>query len=268
MSDDADGAWMATGIASQLASFCIAEPAIARAGGIALVDASSLVIGAAADTALAADRRVVQAMPQGPEPTLTALRLSPLTGCTSIMAQALARSGWNPTDQAQAGNPVGLQRYVLALVQSGMFALPPQTSRNELNLLRYSNPELMARAIASLLPDVNTTDRNRVARAILQTAHGVFDDGGNHASARATLFVQHALAVDAQRIQVHLHWCQAVMVFDRKTNKGTVTEERQSQFNVDRISFSMRMDTWPSRAPEIARQKITDVESWLKASSR
>lgn len=243
------------------------EPAILRAGGIVNISSSSILIGSVVDNALAADRRVVTAMSQGGEQLLAALRASPLTGCTSIMSTALTQSGWNPADPGQVNDPSGLGRYQTALMQSDMFGVPPQVRSDRLNLLDYSNSEMMTRAIASLLPYVTTSDRNRVTRSILDTAHRVFDGGGDHGSGRATLFVQHALAIEPQRIEVHLHWCQAVMVLDRKKKKGTVTESRQSEFNVTRTTFSMRMDRWEDKASEIARQKITDVETWLKATS-
>lgn len=253
-----------------------AHPAVAiRAvegadSGLQSVSADALVVGSEARVAVAADRRVVQALATGGEAVRQALLQSPLTGCTSVLDATLARSGWNPLDPAQSGNFPAFARYLALLTQSGFFPAPPSRSEKQTSLENGGHPPSVAKAVAAMLPDLSERDRSRVTGSILDLAHRVLD-GTNmknvHADGYATLFVQQVLAVGTASIEAHLHWCQAVMRFDRKSNKATVTEAYYSVFKVQRFTFSLPLNLWPAKAPVVAREKITDVETWIRNNS-
>lgn len=238
---------------------------VAAAGGIASVNASSLVFGAGAAQALTLDRAVVAAQSAGFNAVVAALRLSPLTGCTSVMDIAMTQSGWNPLDPRQSGNHDAFARYAAILTDAPFFDHPPTFSSNTLNLLDYKDPQTMVSAIAAQLPGTTPAEQRRVANTILDLAHNVFSGGGG--DARATLFVQQALAVTNDRIAVNLYWCQVMMHYERHSNKGSTSVEMQSVFNVERILLTFPIANWAPYAEAVARQKVTDVETWLQQTS-
>jgi hypothetical protein len=242
-------------------------PAIAAAGGIGSVNASSLILGSGSAQALARDRAVVSAQPQGFDAVLVAFRESPLTGCTSVMDIALRDSGWNPLDPRQAGNHDGFSRYVANMMGTPFFNRPPGFTANTLDLRQFRDPPAMVRAIAGLLPDTGPVDQQRVTRSILDMAHNVFGSGGDSGSARATLFVQHAVSPTAAAILVNLYWCQVMMHFERHSSKSSVSVEVQSIFNVERTTLTFPTGNWAQYAEAVARRRLTDVETWLRQTA-
>ncbi|WP_426702016.1 hypothetical protein ACPPVV_03100 [Rhodanobacter sp. Col0626] len=259
--DASIGAWIASASPVPLGSLGIG----ASINGI---KSDSMIAGPQAEAALAADRCVVKASASGADAEwVAAFRLSPLTGCTSVLSRALAQSTWNPLAN-MGGEYLAFQLYLDRLNAMQFFDGPPARSESAVNLLDYRNSDAMAKAIASLLPDMDVRDRNRVTRSIMTMAHSVFDGGDGSYSGSATMFTQHVLAVAETHVQAHLHWCQAVMRYDREKKKNVVHESRQSRFVVQRFTFTLSMDRWAAKADEVARQKITDVETWLASTSR
>ena len=235
-------------------------------GGITSVNASSLIVGADAAHALELDHAVVAAQRQSFDTLVAAFKQSPLTGSTSVMDLALSDSGWNPLDPRQASNHDGFARYVSILAANPFFD-PPQFVRNSLDLRNYRDPPALVAGIAALLPDITEADKRRIVKAILDMTHSVFDGGGDSRSAQATLFVQHAVAVNAGRITVNLYWCQALMRYERHSNKTSVSVELQSVFNVERVSLSFPTVNWPQYAEAVARRNVTDVQRWLQRTA-
>ncbi len=238
-------------------------PAAVAAGGITSVNASSLIVGADAAHALELDHSVVAAQRQGFDALVTAFGQSPLTGCTSVMDLALSGSGWNPLDPRQTGNHDGFARYVSIIAATPFFDRPPGFVRNSLDLRNYRNPPALVGGIAALLSDITETDKRRVVNAILDMTHAVFNGNGDTRSAQATLFVQHAVAVNAGKIAVNLYWSQAMMHYERHSSKTSVSVETQSVFNVERVSLSFPTVNWLQYAEAVARRKVTDVQTWL-----
>jgi hypothetical protein len=238
---------------------------LAVRGAIQSVNASSLIFGPDAPQALARDRAVVAARASGFDALVLALRMSPLTGCTSVMDIALTRSGWNPLDPRQTGNHDAFARYAAMLTDTPFFDRPPTLSHNGLNLLGYRDPQSMVRAIAALLPGTTPQEQQRVSDSILDMTHNVFGGGGG--DARATLFVQQALAVNANLIAVNLYWCQVMMHYERHSNKGSVSVDMQSIFDVERVALNFPVANWAQYAEAVARQKVTDVETWLQQTA-
>lgn len=241
--------------------------AAVAAGGIASVNASSLIVGTDAAHALELDHSVVAAQRQGFDPLVAAFRQSPLTGCTSVMDLALSDSGWNPLDPRQTGNHDGFARYVSIVAANPFFDRPPGFVRNSLDLRNYRDPSALVGGIAALLPDITEADKRRVVKAILDMTHSVFDGGGDSRSAQATLFVQHAVAVNGGKITVNLYWCQALMHYERHSSKTSVSVQVQSIFSVERVSLSFPTVNWPQYAEAVARRKVTDVQTWLKRTA-
>ena len=81
------------------------------------------------------------------------------------------------------------------------------------------------------------------------------------------MFAQHALGVDGGRIDVNLYWCQAMMMYEKRSSKTSVSIAQQSIFTVERISLMFRTANWPKYAEAVARRKMTDVETWLSQTS-
>jgi len=243
-------------------------PALATMGGIQSVNASALILGPDARRALDQDRAVVAAQNDGFTALVTALRQSPLTGCTSVMDLALSSSGWNPIDPRQIGNHEGFARYVHDLAATPFFNAP-SFGNNELNLQAFPNPQAMVGAIASAMPGITDRDQQRVVNAILSLSHNVFGQGGDniHADAQATLFAQQALTVGNQDIVANLYWCQVIMHYEKHTNKSSVSVSSQSLFRVEHVWLTFPTSRWAAYAEEVAKRKVTAVDEWLKQNS-
>lgn len=248
------------------------------AGDAEVVSARAIVGGADADAARALDARVAQSIaevghdPGDPAPELIALLArSPLTGCTSVMDLALEASGWNPLAPDQAGGHGAFRRYVDELTRTPFFTAPPSIGHTRLapGIGPSGDWGAFVASVTASMPGTTELDRKRIVDSVIHMAHAVFRPGGGtvHREARATLFVQQALAVNGPRIDVNLYYCQVLMAYHHTESKHASSTAAQSWFDIERVEAAFDTATWSRYAAEVARRRITAVDAWLSKTS-